>query len=103
MIAEFHGLYTPIAGAGQDHAPLHEPVLTPEENIARVSRLQEAYYELKTDLLEEVAMVDTRIISPATDARTSIQPMKKVIKKREDRKVCLSSPAIFPMLTGLQA
>ena len=40
------------------------------------------------DLLEEVNQVDERIIRPATDARDYIHPMKKVIKKRQDRKVC---------------
>ena len=50
-------------------------------------KLQEAYAELKTDMLEEVNQVDTRIINPATDAKEYLQPLKKVIKKRQDRKV----------------
>ena len=44
-------------------------------------------------MLEEVNMVDTRIIRPATEAKEFIQPLKKVIKKREDRKVCQGLPA----------
>ena len=51
-------------------------------------KLQEVYTELKNDMLEEVNLVDDRIIKPATDARDYIHPMKKVIKKRQDRKVC---------------
>ena len=55
--------------------------------MERTTKLQVAYAELKADLLEEVNLVDTRIIKPAMDAKEWIQPLKKVIKKREDRKV----------------
>ena len=60
---------------------------TPQHIMERTVKLQEGYTELKTDLLEEVNMVDTRIIRPAMDAKDYIQPLKKVIKKRGDRKV----------------
>ena len=57
--------------------------------MARTSKLQNDFDELRTDLLEEVSMVDTRIIKPAMEAKDCIQPLKKVIKKRGDRKVRL--------------
>lgn len=53
----------------------------------RTIKLQEAYVELRAELLDEVDLIETRIIKPATDAKGSIQPLKKVIKKRGDRKV----------------
>lgn len=53
----------------------------------RTIKLQEAYVDLRTELLEEVDLIETRIIKPATDAKGWIQPLKKVIKKRGDRKV----------------
>ena len=84
---EFHGLYKHIPGAGPDHVPTHEPVPTPQENIDRVARLQEAYGELKNDMIDEINQMDVRIIKPAMDSKESIQPIKKVIKKRQDRKV----------------
>lgn len=55
--------------------------------MERTIKLQEAYAGLRTDLLEEVETIEARIIKPASDAKESIQPLKKVIKKREDRKV----------------
>ena len=55
--------------------------------MERTIKLQEAYVGLRTDLLEEVETIESRIIKPATDAKDSIQPLKKIIKKREDRKV----------------
>lgn len=53
----------------------------------RTIKLQEAYVELRAELLDEVDLIETRIIKPATDAKGWIQPLKKVIKKRGDRKV----------------
>ena len=55
--------------------------------MGRTVKIQEGYAELKADLLEEVNMVDDRIVKPATEAKDYIQPLKKVIKQREDRKV----------------
>ena len=55
--------------------------------MERTVKIQEGYAELKTDLLGEVNLVDERIVKPATEAKDYIQPLKKVIKQREDRKV----------------
>lgn len=87
LVDEFQNLYNPIVGASEGYSA-HEPVLTPEANLERVTKLQEAYVELKSDMLEEVNQVDDRIIKPAQDARDYIKPMKKTVKKRQDRKVC---------------
>jgi len=62
-------------------------------------KLQEAYAELKTDMLEEVNQVDTRITNPATDAKEYLQPIKKVIKKRQDRKVPQQATCTSALLT----
>ena len=55
--------------------------------MARTVRIREEYEDLKRDLMEEVNMVDTRMIKPAQEAKDYLQPLKKTIKKREDRKV----------------
>ena len=55
--------------------------------------MNEEYGELKRELLAEVNTVDERMIRPAMAAKDYLQPMKKTIKKREDKKVrnkCLS-------------
>lgn len=82
----FDELYNPIVGSsGDGHS--NAPVITPQEQIERVSKLKEAYDELKTDLLDEVNMMDSRIIRPATDAKEYIQPIKKTIKKRDNKRL----------------
>ena len=63
---------------------------TPQNIMSRTTKLQEGYAELKADLVEEINLVDIRIIGPATDAKEYIQPLKKVIKKRGDRKVWMA-------------
>ncbi len=79
-------LYNPIVGASSDgHG--HEPVLTPQVQLDRSYKLKQAYTELKIDLLEEVNLMDTRIIKPASDAKEYIQPVKKTIKKRENKRL----------------
>ncbi|KAL3418932.1 sh3 domain signaling protein [Phlyctema vagabunda] len=81
----FEELYEPILGSSDGHG--REPALTDQSQIDRTAKLKAAYTELKTDLMEEVSMMDSRIIKPATEARDHIQPMKKTIKKRENKRL----------------
>ena len=89
-MSEFEDLYKPIVGAADSYSG-HVPVETPQEVLGRTVRLQEELESLKQDLLEEVNLVDTRMVKPATEAREFLQPMKKTIKKREDKKVYSAS------------
>ena len=84
-VAVFEELYNPIVGASDGHG--HEPVITPQLQLDRTYKLKEAYADLKTDLLEEVNMMDARVIKPATDAKEYIQPVRKTIKKRENKRL----------------
>jgi hypothetical protein len=82
-------MYTPIVGATDSYHG-HQPVETPEETMGRTVKLREEYEELKKDLMEEVNLVEEKIIKPSMDAKDSLSLMKKTIKKREDRKVKLA-------------
>jgi amphiphysin len=75
-------------GAGESGGGSHVAVETPHATLERVSALQEAFAELKTDMLEEVKDIDRKLIIPAKLARDAMKPMEKTIKKREDAKVC---------------
>ena len=87
LVNNFQVMYEPFIGA-DDSYNSHLHLVTPESTMQRTTKLSQGYEELKVDLLEEVNTVDTRIIKPAMEAKEWIQPLKKVIKKREDRKVC---------------
>lgn len=86
VMTDFEELYNPIIGTTSDgHG--HQPAITPQAQMDRTCRLKQAYADLKAELLEEVTMMDTRIIRPATDAKEYIQPLKKTIKKRENKRL----------------
>ncbi|KAH8816839.1 hypothetical protein F5884DRAFT_236504 [Xylogone sp. PMI_703] len=78
-------LYSPIVGASDGSG--REPAMTPLEKLERTARLKEVYNDLKTDLVDEVNMMDSRIIQPATDAKEHLQPIRKTIKKRENKRL----------------
>jgi amphiphysin len=61
--------------------------MTSAQQLDRTRKLQVVYADLKTDLLEEVAMMDARIIKPAAEAKDCLQPLRKTIKKRENKRV----------------
>ncbi|KAL8987266.1 MAG: hypothetical protein Q9177_003505 [Variospora cf. flavescens] len=82
---DFQEMYAPIVGSSDDTNG-HEGKETPRTTMMRAVKLQQSHAELKNDLLEEVNMVDSRIIRPAMDAKDHIQPLKKVMKRRGDRK-----------------
>ncbi|KAF2456308.1 hypothetical protein BDY21DRAFT_322520 [Lineolata rhizophorae] len=83
---EFDFLYQPIHVAGEGATP-HQPVATPEEVARRAMALRNAQEELRTDMAEQLEAMDGRLIGPALEARDAMQPMKKVMKKREDKKL----------------
>jgi hypothetical protein len=74
-------------GAEKSASDSYVPVETPHATLERVAALQEAFTELKTDMLEEVKDIDRKLIIPAKLARDAMKPMKKTMKKREDAKV----------------
>jgi len=85
-VHEFEGLYAPIIGSS-DPSSSRPGVPTPPETLARTNKLYEEYEDLRRDLLAEVNAVDDRMIRPAQEAKDFLQPLKKTIKKREDKKV----------------
>ncbi|KAK5656552.1 hypothetical protein OQA88_4531 [Cercophora sp. LCS_1] len=85
MVTEFEALYDPIVGAtdglGRETAP------TPQLLLERTFKLKEEYSALKAELLTEVTVIEERVLKPATDAREYIAPIRKTIKKRENRRL----------------
>lgn len=79
-------MYQPILGAGADYHG-HQAVETDPETLARTTRYKTESEELRNDLAEDLAQVDSRMIQVAQSARDSLHTMKKTIKKREDRKL----------------
>lgn len=83
--AAFEELYNPVVGTSDEHRD--DPALTPQLQLDRTSKLKETYVELKAELLEEVIMMDAKVIKPAIDAKEYLQPIRKTIKKRENKRL----------------
>lgn len=87
IVTEFYTLYDPIVGASDGHG--RDSVATPELQLNRTFNLRQAYEDLKNELMEEIGQIEERIIKPATDARDCIAPIRKTIKKRENKRLDL--------------
>ncbi|KAJ5576044.1 hypothetical protein N7535_002970 [Penicillium sp. DV-2018c] len=85
LVDEFDGLYGPIIGSSETPSN-HTAVATDPVRLGRTNRMRKEYDELKTDLIEELNAVDARMTQPAARAKESLAPMKKTIKKRNDKK-----------------
>ncbi|KAH6630103.1 hypothetical protein B0J18DRAFT_454403 [Chaetomium sp. MPI-SDFR-AT-0129] len=85
IVTEYEGLYDPIAGASDGQS--RHAVPTPELQLERTFKLKEAYAELNTELSGEMGLIEEHILKPATDARASIAPIRKTIKKRENKRL----------------
>ncbi|KXX77394.1 Protein hob1 [Madurella mycetomatis] len=85
VVTEYESLYDPIVGASDGHG--RPAVPTPQLQLERTFRLKKAYSELKAELLEEIVMIEERIVKPAVDARDCIAPIRKTIKKRENKRL----------------
>lgn len=83
---EFDGLYAPIVGSSETPSQ-HRPVETEPALQARTNRLRREYYELRGELIQELNVVEERMTLPAEQAKSYLDPMKKTIKKRNDKKV----------------
>ncbi|KAH8907607.1 hypothetical protein BR93DRAFT_926637 [Coniochaeta sp. PMI_546] len=87
IVTEFYTLYDPIVGASDGHG--RDTIPTPELQLNRTFKLRQAYEDLKNELMEEIGQIEERIIKPATDARDCIAPIRKTIKKRENKRLDL--------------
>lgn len=85
IVKEYEGLYDPIVGATEGHG--RPSIATPQQQLDRTFKLREAYSDLKDELIEEVAAIDAQVIRPATEARDYLQPIRKTIKKRENKRL----------------
>ncbi|OJD36082.1 sh3 domain signaling protein [Diplodia corticola] len=87
VVTEFEAIYKPMAAVGDGEPNGRVPAETPHEVLERSRRINQLYDDLKNDMMEEVSMIDRRLIKPAQEAKQTIKPMHKVIQKREDKKL----------------
>lgn len=81
----YASLYDPIVGASDGHG--RQTAITPELQLHRTFALKDVYSDLRTELTDDITSIESRIIQPANNARQSIAPIRKTIKKREDKRL----------------
>jgi flagellar motor protein MotB len=86
MADEFDGLYAPIVGSSETETR-HIPEETPPALLSRTNNLRREYDDLRGELVQELNVVEQRMSQPAEQAKSYLAPMKKAIKKRNDKKV----------------
>ena len=80
----FHDVYQTIPRASDTAIPPEE---TPQELLHRVAKLHSSHNDLKNDMMEEVGKIEGLLISPMTDCKAVLKPLKKAIEKREHKKL----------------
>ncbi|KAL1842821.1 hypothetical protein VTJ49DRAFT_4150 [Mycothermus thermophilus] len=84
LMTEYEHLYDPVLG------PTDRPNRAAETSrlqLERIFKLKEAYRDLKDDILDELGKIDVQVIKPASSARDSLAPVRKTIKKRENKRL----------------
>lgn len=84
-MTEYDGLWDPIVGASEGLGRSAAP--TPQVQLEQALRLKEAYAELQADLVEEMNLIEVKVVKPANEAREYISPIRKTIKKRENKRL----------------
>lgn len=85
MAVVYASLYDPIVGASDGHG--RQMKLTDETQVERTFELKKTYTELRDDLVDGINSVETEILRPALSARECIAPIRKTIKKRENKRL----------------
>lgn len=85
---EFEVLYKPIESSTDPKIPSEpSPNSTPRAYLEKAAHLRLSYGEVQQELQQENSLIDSKLLKPALDAKQSITPLKKVLKKREDHKL----------------
>lgn len=61
--------------------------LTDDTQLERTFELKNTYTQLRDDLVDGVNSIETEILRPALSARECIAPIRKTIKKRENKRL----------------
>ncbi|KAF2715535.1 hypothetical protein K504DRAFT_367505 [Pleomassaria siparia CBS 279.74] len=82
----FYTIYKPLGAKSAEYGG-RVCAETPPAALERCQTLQEAFAELKTDMMEEVKDIEKKLVIPAKLAKDALKPMHKSIKRREEKKL----------------
>ncbi|EME84822.1 uncharacterized protein MYCFIDRAFT_98114, partial [Pseudocercospora fijiensis CIRAD86] len=82
----FATLYKPIEPTSYPEQR-HAPEATPQGQLQKCLALQKMYSETKTDLHQEISMIDNKLLRPVHEAKAATKPLHKTLKHRENMKL----------------
>jgi hypothetical protein len=85
MAADLDEIYQFIPGADAEDNAKYRP--TSKDQLAKARAYRDAMTELRDLMIQELAAVERSVSAHAKDARKSIEVYRKMLKRREDRKV----------------
>lgn len=87
MATDFESLYEFIPGDDPDNSDLrYRP--TKKEHTAKVQAYKNTMVNVRDLMIQEVQAVERSVGMPAKEARKHIEVYRKMVKRREDKKVC---------------
>ncbi|KAI0395186.1 SH3 domain-containing protein [Xylariaceae sp. FL0594] len=85
VVTEYDGLWDPIVGASEGLG--RPPAPTPQAQLEQALHLKETYMELQAELVDEMKLIEVKVSRPASEAREYISPIRRTIKKRENKRL----------------
>ncbi|KAF7196365.1 LAS seventeen-binding protein 3 [Pseudocercospora fuligena] len=82
----FATLYKPIEPTSYPEQR-NAPAATPQGQLQKCLALQKMYSETKTDLQQEISMIDNKLLRPVHEAKAATKPLHKTLKHRENMKL----------------
>lgn len=82
----FAYLYKPLEPS-KDAESRHQPTETPARYMQKCLGIQKMYSDLKTDLQQELSMIDVKLLRPAQEAKAATKSLQKTLKHRENTKL----------------
>jgi amphiphysin len=82
----FANLYKPIEPASSPDMR-HQPAETPAKYMQKCLGLQKEYSDEKADLAQEIALISTKCLRPAEEAKQHTKLLQKTLKHRENMKL----------------
>ncbi|EGP89203.1 uncharacterized protein MYCGRDRAFT_70391 [Zymoseptoria tritici IPO323] len=84
----FVTLYKPIPIPADVDLPQHyTPVETPQSTLQRTVGLHKAHADSKTDLQQEIAQIQSKLIRPVEEAKIALRGLQRTLKHRENMKL----------------
>lgn len=82
----FANLYKPIEPSNAPEMR-HQPAVTPSSYMQKCLGMQKLYSETRDDLLQELTLIDQKLVRPVEQAKEATKGLQKTLKHRENTKL----------------